>query len=621
MCQYYVHYVIGLLISLDQFEEELLIAIVSSFLIATPQTTRVQLRSHIQSILTMAPLLQFICGFLLYGMLQATDVQQPSEETDSCYPKGSVACKMWNYTNMDCTYRKLLCIPPLHHASIIQSLNLQNNNLSIVSDNVFHNLVELRHLDLENSFVSTLQDSAFNGLHQLVSLDLSLNSISYIQEDIFKGLTKLQDLDISNNVLSYIHENAFSTNTNLLSLDLKDNQISVISESTFHSQSRLTSLNLLGNCLVSLYSFPFHGLMSLQRLQLTQNMSSLSVTSFSGLENLQHLRLSFVDGSYNVTGTPLALLSSLTELTIYGVLSNCDTISKLFIGLHNLQQLDIRVGGSCPDIIFCSSYEEYPYECTRVIPLKSLIFSRDSTNPTSLPAFNALHNLTSLELYKVNISEAAKALISLDSPLQELFIRSTTMGTTQSINSTTFALWGSWKTSLQILSLYTVSVILLEDSPFQWFTDLKQLSISTSFLQSSTLTLSVDTFIGLKSLQKLYLRGIDVHTSSLIGALSIFSSYNSLTILDLSGNQLSGNFEALWEQLCNISSLEKVENDFDISFHTFWPCSPTNLKELSIGYQTNNMGFSGTVCEVASQLVSLDASHPTWSLIAFAQIS
>ena len=563
----------------------------------------------------MSSVLQFICVFFIYGMLHATDVQQPAEETESCYPKGSVACKMWNYTNMDCTYRKLVCIPPLHHADVIQSLDLSHNNLSIIPDHVFHTFSQLQHLDLCKNSVSTLQHGAFNGLHKLVTLDLSSNSIFYIKEDTFSSLGKLQDLNISFNYVSTIHDNAFSTNPNLLSLDLAGNQISVISEKTFSSQTRLTSLNLLGNSLVSLHGFPYHGLISLERLQLTQNLSSLSVTSLSGLEKLQNLFLTFDNGSDNVTSPPLVLLSSLTDLTIDGVLYNCDTIGKLFIGLQNLQHLDIRVGGSCPDIIFCSSYDKYSSECTNFLPLKSLNFYKESAS-TSLPAFNTLHTLNNLILNGVTISEAAKALIWLDSPLQELAI-STTLDTAQSINSSMFVSWESWKASLQILSLYSASEILLEGAPFEWFTDLKQVSVAVELFQSPKLTLSVNTFIGLQSLQKLHLQGIPIDLNSLLTALNIFSRYNSLKTLDLSGNQLTGNFEALWETLCKISSLEKIDlshNYFDFSLNVYWPCSPSNLKQLIIGYQ-NNMAYSATICAVSSQLESLDVGGTSVNIL------
>ena len=114
-----------------------------------------------QALTTMASCyLHVFCAFFTCFILQFA-YQDPLDQTESCYPKGSVACKMWNDTNMDCSLRDLLCIPPLRHASSIELLDLSRNNFSIIPDFVFHNLGELQHLDLSNSHISTLQDGAF----------------------------------------------------------------------------------------------------------------------------------------------------------------------------------------------------------------------------------------------------------------------------------------------------------------------------------------------------------------------------------------------------------------------------------------------------------------------------
>ena len=120
----------------------------------------------------------------------------------------------------------------------------------------------------------------------------------------------------------------------------------------------------------------------------------------------------------------------------------------------------------------------------------------------------------------------------------------------------------------------------------------------------------MDAFEGLLCLNELILRSNN--TDSLPpAAFNILSRYNTLTMLNASIKQISGNFTLLWEQLCNISSLQAV--DFSCSgFYgdtkpVIWTCSPTNLKILNIGYQ-KDLTVSANICQVATQLEALDFS-------------
>ncbi|XP_072037242.1 toll-like receptor 4 [Amphiura filiformis] len=467
---------------------------------------------------------------------------------------------------MNCSWRDLVCIPPLHHAASIISLDLSYNQLNDIAVGVFHRLGKLQHLDLSSNYISVLNDGAFIGLYELLTLNLSYNKVSFISDKAFSTLNKLTFLDLSD------------------------------------------SNTLSGS--------PFKDLSSLQTLKLHwQNLSSLSTTSLAGLENLQTLVMSFDDGSDNITGTPLAQLSSLHELYITNSIYDCNGIYRLFIGLHNLQHLEIKVGGSCPEIKFCSSNVEYPHQvnashkCSRMIPLTFLAFQQASLS-TSLPAFEVLSNLTNLTLtVEDDIYAAVAALNSLDSPLQSLSLVLNTIQYSKKfyLNLTTFALWGNWKASLQALTLKTYSnEQFVEGAPFEWFTDLNYLKIvNIKYLTRSA-------FKGLRiSLHELHLEDAKTNIFS-SGALDIFSSYNSLTMLDLSIGKLSGNFTFFWHRLCNILSLQYIDlstNEFDSDDKTIhWICSPPNLKTFNMGYQ-KDVKISLDVCQIATQLESLDVSE------------
>ncbi|XP_072030109.1 uncharacterized protein [Amphiura filiformis] len=555
-------------------------------------------------------LLHYIHVLLMYQVLCLVCIKhtngRPSEQGQSCYPQGSVACKMWNYTNMDCSKRDLLCIPPLQHAASIQSLDLCYNELHDISDGAFSHLHELQHMDLSWNTISFLFDDVFNGLYELLTLVLNFNHISRIQAHIFSSLNKLQYLDLSNNhisafhddaftglynlltldlglnYISSLHDDAFTGLQNLLTLDLGSNSISFISDKTFGKLSKLSDLYLDGNYFGTLPGAPFQDLISLQTLKLSwQNLSSLSPSSLEGLENLQTLDLSFDDGSDNITGTPLAILSSLRELYmhIHSNSHDCDSIENLFTGLHNLQYLDISIGGSCLEIKFCSLYLENTHRlntshtCNRVIPLTYLAFRQADSSTLSLPAFGILNNLTSLYLELNDFNVAIQALNYLNSPLKNLTM---IIWNKVYFDSTTFASWGNWKSSLKVLTL-TVYEFEYEGAPFEWFTDLHVLEIHS-------LSVSVNAF-------------------------NTLNNYTSLTMSDLSYN--SRDFDFFWKQLCNITSLRKIdlsENEFDTLYGMYWSCSPPNLREMYLGYQTKRLAINANICQVATQLEVFDIS-------------
>ena len=497
-------------------------------------------------------LLQYAC-VIVSAILITCEIlfvaKTTAEQKTQCYSQGSVACKMWNYTNMDCNSRRLACVPALPKTDSITLLDLSANSLLSIPGEAFHEFNKLKHLDLSINTISVLYDDAFSGLHELLVLKLFLNSLTYIQDHIFTSLHNLQDLDISQNEISFVHDGAFIGLYDLRSLNLMDNQISFITDKVFGSLRNLRSLNLLLNFMRPLPNFPFQNLISLRELKLSwQNLSSLSSTSFPGLKDITNLHISFQEGFDNITGTPLALLTSLRELYIDDVIHSCDNIGRLFIGLHSLQYLDIFVGGFCPEIMFCSSYDEYSYpvigDVCNLIPLTHLKFEQ-AVYSTSLPSFKVLSNLTSLEFTTgQDFQVAVAALNSLDSPLQNLTLNRVG-GNIAYLNSTTFSSWRHWKMSLEVFKIYFLSFgkFVIEGTPFQWFTELQVLNLYSA----NSLTIQMNAFKGLISLNTLTVLSYETTLLS-ESVFSIFSTYNSLATLDLSHNKLKQYNDMSWER-------------------------------------------------------------------------
>ena len=82
---------------------------------------------------------------------QVITEQLPTQQSPCTYPHGSIPCKVWNHTYLDCTFRELDCIPPLPHASSLRLLDLSNNKISHILDDALSNLCELQSLDLSRN--------------------------------------------------------------------------------------------------------------------------------------------------------------------------------------------------------------------------------------------------------------------------------------------------------------------------------------------------------------------------------------------------------------------------------------------------------------------------------------
>ena len=154
------------------------------------------------------------------------------------YPRWSIACKIWNHTNMDCSYRDLECVPPIRHKASLVLLDLSNNRLTYTSG--LNGLNNLHSLVLSNNLITYLPDDVFSGLHNLLSLDLNSNNLLSIKNNSFSGLSKLVSLNLFWNRLSFIGSSIFSELKELRSLDLSANTISILEKGAFVELTKIT---------------------------------------------------------------------------------------------------------------------------------------------------------------------------------------------------------------------------------------------------------------------------------------------------------------------------------------------------------------------------------------------
>ena len=87
------------------------------------------------------------------------------------YPPGSLACKTYDMTRMDCSNRDLLVVPLLDQ-NLTTMLDLSHNLLKNITGAPFEKLHILHVLDLSYNDISRMSSTAFRGLQSLAFLHL-----------------------------------------------------------------------------------------------------------------------------------------------------------------------------------------------------------------------------------------------------------------------------------------------------------------------------------------------------------------------------------------------------------------------------------------------------------------
>ena len=115
--------------------------------------------------------------------------------TQHNYPTGSLACKTYEMTKMDCSYRDLFEVPLLNQ-NWITVLDLSYNHLMNITGAPFEKLHMLLALDLSYNEISCMSSTAFKGLHSLKDLNLRYNHLVDLPKCIFDDLFNLLTLSL-----------------------------------------------------------------------------------------------------------------------------------------------------------------------------------------------------------------------------------------------------------------------------------------------------------------------------------------------------------------------------------------------------------------------------------------
>ena len=201
----------------------------------------------------------------LCTLLAVCSILQSTAKTPNDYPSGSLSCKLFESSSLDCANRNLSAIP---------SLTSINANIT--------------YIDLQNNLINELQSSTFSGLNQLFSINLNINRLHNITGSPFLGLASLAELVIANNNLTSLDVTAFKGLHNLWILDLSKNKLLSLPDGIFSDLRNLMELDLSLNYLQAIPSQAVAPLRALSTLDLSQNYFT-SFTLGEGFRNLHWL--------------------------------------------------------------------------------------------------------------------------------------------------------------------------------------------------------------------------------------------------------------------------------------------------------------------------------------------
>ncbi|XP_011871145.1 PREDICTED: protein toll [Vollenhovia emeryi] len=236
----------------------------------------------------------------------------------------------------------------------VQSLDMSNNQISVLPVNGFSSLKRLRVLNLSSNVISKVVDEALHGLRSLESLDLSGNKIVALPAAMFQDAAKsLKELRLQNNSISALPGIVTDMNQ-LVTLDLSRNVLTSmwLNADTFSGLIRLVLLNLSYNRISRLDPAIFKDLYTLQILNLQFNeIATISADTFSPMSNLHtlelaHNRLTYLD-AYSLNGlfalSLLALDSNLLEGIHPDAFRNCSSMQDLNLSGNNLDSIPVAL--------------------------------------------------------------------------------------------------------------------------------------------------------------------------------------------------------------------------------------------------------------------------------------
>lgn len=152
-----------------------------------------------------------------------------------------------------------------------ERLDLNGNNLTVITKLDFSGLKHLRVLHLMENQISNVERGALDDLKELERLRLNKNRLTQIPELLFQKNEALSRLDLSENAIQVIPRRAFRGAADLKNLQLDKNHISCIEEGAFRALRSLEVLTLNNNNITTIPVSSFNHMPKLRTFRLHSN--------------------------------------------------------------------------------------------------------------------------------------------------------------------------------------------------------------------------------------------------------------------------------------------------------------------------------------------------------------
>ncbi|CAD6195496.1 unnamed protein product [Caenorhabditis auriculariae] len=265
---------------------------------------------------------------------------------------------------LDLSGNRLKSVPQFGNFPNLAALNLNENQISNVSEKSFANMKSLTQLRIENNHVCELPPKTLDSVKgSLVLLDLSSNFLTAIPAQILRNAARLMYLDLSSNVIEEINNFELMNLAALRELRLNNNTLRRVHPMAFMNVPQLQYLYLHENLISTLDGNRLQAFKRLEILDVSNNMLQ-SLPSLKDLPNLKQVRM---DGNLiekietlAFSNNPKLQLITLQNNNIYQISRNSfDSLDQLVVlllgnntipkiergmldGMRNLQQLSVR---------------------------------------------------------------------------------------------------------------------------------------------------------------------------------------------------------------------------------------------------------------------------------------
>lgn len=153
-----------------------------------------------------------------------------------------------NIHSLSMAHNRLTHVDSYHFSNlyVLNQLFLDGNRIESVHARSFENITKLQDLGLSGNLLKEIPE-AIKSLRFLKSLDLGNNDISVVESSLFEGLDDLYGMRLVDNKIVNITKDAFISLPSLQILNLASNKINHVDQSAFGSNPTIRAIRLDGN--------------------------------------------------------------------------------------------------------------------------------------------------------------------------------------------------------------------------------------------------------------------------------------------------------------------------------------------------------------------------------------